>query len=118
MVFDQAGGPRLNVRAPLAQAGGGDQVQNSQQPYEMNDQAASALAFAPGPQCGPKTRRGTALDCSDELRNRNHRLQADACKARGYTVLERSDAHPTQPMEVASSGLCLFAAMANCRMMA
>jgi hypothetical protein len=43
MVFDQAGGPRLNVSAPLAQAGGGDQVQNSQQPYETNDQAARAL---------------------------------------------------------------------------
>jgi hypothetical protein len=38
MVFDQAGGPRLNVSAALAQAGGGDQVQNSQQPYETNDQ--------------------------------------------------------------------------------
>jgi hypothetical protein len=62
MVFDQAGGPRLNVRAPLAQAGGGDQVQNSQQPYETNDQAARALAFAPGSpvwaQDAPRDRAG------------------------------------------------------------
>lgn len=52
---------------------------------------------------GPDGKAAIALDCSGEVRNWNHCLQAagDACKARGYAVLDRSDQHPTQLMEVA-----------------
>jgi hypothetical protein len=48
-VHVHAGGQAVvgNVSTPLGQAGGGGQVQNSEQPYETKEQAR-ALAFAPG----------------------------------------------------------------------
>jgi hypothetical protein len=36
------------VSTPLGQAGSGGQVQNSEQPYGTKEQAARALALAPG----------------------------------------------------------------------
>jgi hypothetical protein len=57
MVFDQAGGPRLNVRR-----GVGIRFKTASNPMKRTTQAARALAFAPGSpvwaQDAPRDRAG------------------------------------------------------------
>src|SRR5262249_47992001 len=71
------------------------------EPTLRPDDKAQNVIAAPTPTPGEKA--AIALDCSGLLQGWNQCLltASNTCGSKGYTILDRSDQHPTQPNEQA-----------------